>query len=141
MSDASPSNKHSRPSRVTTDQQVESPDWEDALQTPVQFVRSVGPERAALLENLDIRVAIDLLYNAPRDVLDLSNVKTPAELEAGMQQSVCGKVVDTESRRTSNGKTMSAVLIRCGRAFVRGVWFNQPWILKRFFGMSLSGVR
>ena len=133
MSDASPSNKHSRPSRVTTDQQVESPDWEDALQTPVQFVRSVGPERAALLENLDIRVAIDLLYNAPRDVLDLSNVKTPAELEAGMQQSVCGKVVDTESRRISNGKTMSAVLIRCGRAFVRGVWFNQPWILKRFF--------
>ena len=133
MSDASPSNKHSRPLRVTTDQQVESPDWEDALQTPVQFVRSVGPERAALLENLDIRVAIDLLYNAPRDVLDLSNVKTPAELEAGMQQSVCGKVVDTESRRTSNGKTMSAVLIRCGRAFVRGVWFNQPWILKRFF--------
>lgn len=133
MSDASPNNKHSRPSRVTTDQQVESPDWEDALQTPVQFVRSVGPERAALLENLDIRVAIDLLYNAPRDVLDLSNVKTPAELEAGMQQSVCGQVVDTESRRTSNGKTMSAVLIRCGRAFVRGVWFNQPWILKRFF--------
>lgn len=134
MSDASPSNEHSRPpSRVTTDQQVESPDWEDALQTPVQFVRGVGPERAALLEKLDIRVAIDLLYNAPRDVLDLSNVRTPAELEAGLQQSVCGQVVDTESRRTSNGKTMSAVLIRCGRAFVRGVWFNQPWILKRFF--------
>ena len=122
-----------RPSRVTTDQQVESPDFEDALQTPVQLVRGVGPERAALLEKLDIRVAIDLLYNAPRDVLDLSNVRTPAELEAGLQQSVCGQVVDTESRRTSNGKTMSAVLIRCGRAFVRGVWFNQPWILKRFF--------
>ena len=134
MSDPTPTNdRERRPSRVTTDQQVESPDWEDALQTPVQFVRNVGPDRAKLLEKLDIRVAIDLLYNAPRDVLDLSNVRAPAELEAGLQQSVCGSVVDTESRRTSNGKTMSAVLIRCGRAFVRGVWFNQPWILKRFF--------
>ena len=133
MSDPTSTNdRERRPSRVTTDQQVESPDWEDALQTPVQFVRNVGPERAKLLEKLDIRVAIDLLYNAPRDVLDLSNVKTPAELEAGLQQSVCGSVVDTESRRTSNGKTMSAVLIRSGRSFVRGVWFNQPWILKRF---------
>jgi ATP-dependent DNA helicase RecG len=121
-----------RPSRVTTDQQVESPDWEDPLQTPVQFVRGVGPARGKLLEKLDIRVAIDLLYNAPRDVLDLSNVLQPDELEAGEQQSVCGVVVDTESRRTKNGKAMSAVLIRCGRAFVRGVWFNQPWVLKKF---------
>lgn len=121
-----------RSSRVTTDQQVESPDWEDPLQTPVQFVRGVGPARAKLLEKLDIRVALELLYNAPRDVLDLSNVRQPDELEAGEQQSVCGSVVDTESRRTSNGKAMSAVLIRCGRAFVRGVWFNQPWVLKKF---------
>lgn len=138
MSDQSPTNdRNRRPSRVTTDQQVESPDWEDALQTPVQFVRGVGPERAALLEKLDIRVALDLLNNAPRDVLDLSNVKTPAELEEGLQQSVCGQVVDTEARLTSNGKTMSAVLIRSGRAFVRAVWFNQPWILKRFFPDSV----
>ncbi|MDA0282701.1 MAG: ATP-dependent DNA helicase RecG [Planctomycetota bacterium] len=126
------SDSEQRPSRVTTDQQVESPDWEDPLQTPVQFVRGVGPVRAKLLEKLDIRLAIDLLYNPPRDVLDLSDVRQPDQLEAGVQQSVCGSVVDTESRLTSNGKTMSAVLIRCGRAFVRGVWFNQPWVLKKF---------
>ena len=133
MSDSVPTNDRGRGASRVTDQQVESPDLEDALQTPVQFVRGVGPERAKLLEKLDIRVALDLLMNAPRDVLDLSNVRTPAELEAGVQQSVCGQVVDTEARRTSTGKMMSAVLIRSGRAFVRGVWFNQPWILKKFF--------
>lgn len=142
MNDSDPNRQHQtgavrpsqrRPLRVTSDRQVESPDWEDPLQTPVQFIRGVGPERALLLEKLDIRVAIDLLYNAPRDVLDLSNVRTPAELEPGVQQSVCGVVVDTESRRTSTGKVMSAVLIRCGRAFVRGVWFNQPWVIKKFY--------
>lgn len=134
MSDRIPANdRRPRSSRITTDQQVESPDWEDALQTPVQFVRGVGPERAKLLEKLDIRVVLDLLFNAPRDVLDLSNVRTPDEIEAGVQQSVCGTVVDTESRRTSTGKIMSAVLIRSGRTFIRGVWFNQPWVLKKFF--------
>ena len=108
-----------------SEQRVASPDWEDPLQTPVQFVRGVGPARAVLLEKLGIKVALDLLLYAPRDVLDLSDVRDVGNLEEGVTQSVCGSVVDTESRRTSTGKIMSAVLIRCGRAFVRGVWFKS----------------
>lgn len=105
---------------------------EQPLQTLAQFVRSVGPDRAGLLEKLGLHTAEDILFYMPRDVLDLSDVRSPAELEAGEQQSVMGVVVDTDSRRLSKGRSLTAVLIRCSREFVRGVWFNQPWMLKKF---------
>lgn len=47
---------------------------DDPLQTPVQFVRGVGPARADLLARLNLLTAGDLLLNLPRDVLDLTRV-------------------------------------------------------------------
>ena len=105
---------------------------DDPLATPVQFCRGVGPERARLLENIGIHTAIDLLMYLPRDVLDLGDVKAPATLQAGEHQTVTGTVVDSESRAISGGRSLTAILIRSGREFVRGVWFNQPWMLKKF---------
>jgi len=103
----------------------------DPLLTPVQFIRNVGPARAALLERLSLRTVADLLFCMPRDALDLSNVRQPEELEAGVLQSVRGTIVDRDSRTTSTGKVMVAALLRCGRDFVRGVWFNQPWMFRK----------
>jgi ATP-dependent DNA helicase RecG len=53
-------------------------------------------------------------------------------LQADVLQTVRGIVVDRDSRRTSTGKTMTSVLLDCGDGYVRGVWFNQPWMLHRF---------
>jgi ATP-dependent DNA helicase RecG len=104
----------------------------DPLATPVQFLKGVGPARAKLLAKLDLTTVEDLLFYMPRDVLDLSDVRDPSTLEAGMTQTVRGAVVDTDARSLKNGRTMTAVLLRCGRDFVRGVWFNQPWMRKKF---------
>ncbi|MEX0717875.1 MAG: ATP-dependent DNA helicase RecG [Planctomycetaceae bacterium] len=105
---------------------------DDPLDTPVQFVPGVGPQRADLLVRLEIRTARDLLRLMPRDVLDLSDVRAPRELEAGALQSVRGKVVDRDARTISKNRTLTAVLFDCGDDFVRGVWFNQPWMLRKF---------
>lgn len=102
------------------------------LQTPVQFVAGVGPARAASLERLELRKVDDLLFNLPRDVLDLTRVTRVKDLKAEMQQTVKGKVVDRDSRLTKTGKTMTGILLDCGDGYVRGLWFNQPWMLKRF---------
>jgi ATP-dependent DNA helicase RecG len=103
-----------------------------SLQTPVQFIPGVGPSRAALLERLGLKTAEDVLLNMPRDVLDLSRVTSVRQLQADVLQTVRGIVVDRDSRRTSTGKTMTSVLLDCGDGYVRGVWFNQPWMLHRF---------
>ena len=103
-----------------------------SLQTPVQFMPGVGPVRAVLLERLELKTAEDVLFNVPRDVLDLSRVTRVKELKADTQQTVKGTVVDRDARLTGSGKTITAVLLDCGDGYVRGMWFNQPWMIKRF---------
>jgi len=105
---------------------------EDPLQTPVQFVRGVGPARAELLARLNLLTVSDLLWNIPRDVLDLTRIVPVFDLKPDVLQTVSGVVVDRDGRETSNGKKIVAVLLQSDGGFVRGVWFNQPYMLRRF---------
>lgn len=105
---------------------------ESPLQTPVQFVKGVGPQRASLYERLGIQTVEDLLWDLPRDVLDLTDVRTLRELEEGEFVCVRGKVADIDARRLSGGRTLTAVLLDCGDGYLRGVWFNQPWMRQKF---------
>lgn len=103
------------------------------LQTPLQFVRGVGPQRAELLERLGLQTVEDLLLSLPRDVLDLTHVVPASALTEGKLQTVRGTVVDIDGRMSSSGKPISAVLIESeDGTYARGVWFNQPWVLQRF---------
>ncbi len=110
---------------------MNEPARDDPLETPVQFVRGVGPRKAELLAKLDIHTVSDLLWHLPRDVLDLTDVRQPDELAEKVEQTVRGTIVDVDARQISGGRTMTAALIDCGGEYVRGVWFNQPWMLKR----------
>lgn len=92
----------------------------------------VGPQRASLLERLGLLTARDLLFNMPRDVLDLTDVSAVPELRPDQIQSVLGKVVDRDARQLKNNRTMTGILMDCDGHFVRGVWFNQPWMLHKF---------
>ena len=105
---------------------------EDPLQTPSQFIRGVGPARAELLARLNLQTVGDLLFNIPRDILDLTRVVPAFELKPDLVQTVFGIVVDRDAKETSTGKTMVAVLLRSDGGFVRGVWFNQPYMFRRF---------
>jgi ATP-dependent DNA helicase RecG len=104
----------------------------DRLDTPAQFVKGVGPQRAEKLLRLGIHTARDLLFYVPRDYKDLTDLRRIADVEFGKLQTVCGRVVDLDARRAQSGKTISAVLLDDGSGRLVGVWFNQPRILKRF---------
>ena len=105
---------------------------EPSLDTAVQFVRGVGPQRAELLERLELRTVADLLFYLPRDILDLSQVTAIPDLRVGELQTVRGRVVDLDGRMLSGGKTISVVLLDCDGEYLRGVWFNQGWVLQKF---------
>ena len=104
----------------------------DRLATPVQFVRGVGPDRAALLSKLGIETAFDLLMHVPHSVNDFSDLRPAQKLEKDIEQSVHGHVVDRDLRRLSKGRTLVGILLDCDGHFVRGTWFNQPWMLNKF---------
>ena len=98
----------------------------------VQFVPGVGPDRAKLLRKLNIRTAFDLLYHLPHSFNDFSNVRPVPRLESDVEQTVHGFVVERDARKLTRGRSLVSVLLDCDGHLVRGIWFNQPWMLQKF---------
>ena len=105
--------------RFQSQMPMNEPACDDPLETPVQFVRGVGPRKAELLAKLDIFRVSDLLWHLPRDVLDLTDVRQPNELVEKVEQTVRGTVVDIDARQVAGGRTLTAALIDCGGEYVR----------------------
>lgn len=106
---------------------------DDPLQTPLRFLKGAGEKRAEFLAKLELATVRDLLLYVPRDVLDLTHVKQPSELTGDGIESVRGKVVDRDARSIGRGRTLTGLLLDCGDgSYVRGTWFNQPWMLKKY---------
>ncbi|MBN1912034.1 MAG: ATP-dependent DNA helicase RecG [Pirellulales bacterium] len=119
------------------------PTTAELLSTPVQFLPGVGPQRAELLAKLGLKTAADVLFFFPRDYQDFAQVRSVDQLEEGTLQSVYGTVEEAELRDSGGGKCVLGVLFRAtDGGFFRGVWFNQPFLLKQFSRgqrMVLSG--
>lgn len=107
-------------------------DAKQLLRTPAASLRNVGHHRADLLARLGLRAASDLLFNFPRDYLDLSDERLITELEQGVLQTVRGTVVEVATSSKGFGKSRVAVMIRDTSGHLRATWFNQPFISKRF---------
>ncbi len=104
----------------------------EQLTTPVQFLKGVGPNRAELLHRLGLYYAQDLLFFFPRDYEDLTDRRKVADLEEGRLVSVLGTVEEVDLRNTGTGRCVLGVLVRDGSGYLRGVWFNQPYLRERF---------
>lgn len=102
-----------------------------SLDTDVQFLQGIGPDRALLLRKLGINSIADLLWYLPRDILDFSHICAPQDLHADQLSTVCGRVYDLDARELKHHRTLTTALIDCGTDFVRGAWFNQPWMIKK----------
>ena len=105
---------------------------EPSLTQPLQFLTGVGPHRAALLEKLGLRTAADLLFFFPRTYDDFTQRDAIETLESDQPANVMGIVSDIDQTVSSNGKHILYVLIRQGNQFLRAVWFNQSFMLRRF---------
>jgi ATP-dependent DNA helicase RecG len=105
---------------------------DNKLLTPLQEVRGIGSERAQRLQRLGLHTASDLLFHFPRDYQDLSDERPIVELEEDKLQSVCGQVVEVAARSTGFGKSRVQVLLSDGTHLLKALWFNQPFMQRRF---------
>jgi ATP-dependent DNA helicase RecG len=60
----------------------------DGLNTPIQYLKGIGPKRASALKSAGVETVRDLLYYFPRDYLDLSTVVPIAHLRSYNEQYV-----------------------------------------------------
>ncbi len=107
-------------------------DAKSLLNTPVAQVHGVGRHRAELLAKLGIRSASDLLFDFPRDYLDLSNERPIVELDEGELQTVRGMVTEVAAASSGFGKTRVSILVQDPSGHLRATWFNQPFMRNRF---------
>jgi ATP-dependent DNA helicase RecG len=92
----------------------------------------VGEARAARLKRLGLHTAKDVLLHFPRGYKDFTGTQAWAEMRAGLHAAVAGEVVDVSSRMTATGRSMTSLLVRCQGGSIRAVWFNLPFLAKKY---------
>lgn len=103
-----------------------------SLTTPVQFLKGVGPDRAKLLARMELKTAQDLLFFFPRDYKELAGDCAISDLTEEGEFTVRGVIEEVDQRTTASGKTILGVLLRQDSDWLRGTWFNQPYMVQQF---------
>jgi ATP-dependent DNA helicase RecG len=105
----------------------------DPLQSPLQFLKGVGPRRAADLQRVGLATVEDLLYRFPIRYEDRGSFGTIASLRPGIAASVAGEVVSSGIRPTRRPRfKIFELLVRDETGSLRAVWFNQPFLADVF---------
>lgn len=102
------------------------------LNTPVQFLKSVGPARARGLSRLSIETIGDLLAHYPRRYFDRSQTTLVGRISVGAEVTVLGEVLTTGERRTRRGGSQQTVTLGDDTGVLFCVWFNQRFMMKQF---------
>lgn len=108
------------------------PEESVSLETPVQYLKGVGPRRAAVFKRLGIRTLRDLITHFPRRHEDRRQFLPIAALEPGVKATVHGRISGVSLFRAKTGTLILQVTVRDASGVLTALWFNQPY-LKRWF--------
>jgi ATP-dependent DNA helicase RecG len=102
------------------------------INTPVKFLKGVGPQRAKQLENHSVRTIEDLLYYLPRRYEDRKTFITIDKLEENKTYTVKAKITSCRLHRSWKRRNFSIVTANAtdGTGKISAVWFNQPFLAK-----------
>jgi len=105
----------------------------DPLASALQYLKGVGPRRAADLQRVGLSTVEDLLYRFPMRYEDRGAFKTIASLRPGMVASVMADVISSGVRPTRRPRfKIFEMLVRDRTGALRAVWFNQPFLADVF---------
>ena len=98
------------------------------LNKEVQFIKTVGPSRAELLNKIGIFTLKDLITYFPREYEDRGKVKKICECADGetalIEAVVVSRIVEIKMR----GKSMYKLQLRDETGTCTALWFNQAYL-------------
>lgn len=108
---------------------------EKDILSPIQYIKGVGPHRAALLARLGIHNVRDALFYLPYRYEDRSSVGKIVHLSPGDNNTVIGKVLKGEVLVPGFGKSRLKIfelIVTDGSGILRAKWFNRVYLKKTF---------
>ena len=104
------------------------------MQMPVLKIKGVGPKRAHTLEQMGIVTRRDLLLYVPRSYKDISNHKRISTLVPGEEALFVATVASEPRLSRAPGRKLQIlrVMLEDETGKVEAVWFNQPYLKKKF---------
>ncbi len=106
--------------------------------TPIQYLKTIGPKRAEVFEKIGIKTVRDLLYYFPTQYLDRSKILSSNDayfhVANGYEEeiTIVGEVVNKEVINSYKRKFLK-VTFRDSKGFFDGVWFNGIKFFKSYF--------
>ncbi len=102
---------------------------EPILSTPLQYLKGVGPRRAADLRHAGLLTVDDLLHRFPLRYEDRSRFAPIASLRPGETASVAGRILSCGLRTTRRpGFKIFEALVGDESGGIRAAWLNQPFL-------------
>ena len=99
------------------------------LATPLQYLKGVGPRRAADLARAGLVTIEDLLYRFPLRYEDRGRFASIASLKPGQSATITGRVLSCGLRSTRRpGFKIFEAAIQDPSGSVRVSWLNQPFL-------------
>lgn len=109
-------------------------DWN----SPVQYIKGVGPSKAAHLSKLGLTTAGQLLECFPVRYEDRSTLKSIRQLVTGQYETFQAHVLAVNTKHSARGLSILTVTVGDGTGTIELVWFNQGFLKKKFIiGLSV----
>jgi ATP-dependent DNA helicase RecG len=102
---------------------------DDVLQTPLQFLKGVGPRKAADLKRAGLETIEDLLYRLPFRYEDRSRMQPIASLRPGARAAVMGEIKTANLATTRRrGFTIFHIVLGDASGAIKCKWMNQRFL-------------
>ncbi len=102
------------------------------LDSPVQYIKGVGPKRAAYFKRLNIESVRDLLFFVPHRYLDYSSILKIKDIKINDEATIIGRVHLVEIKRARRRGEIVNVLLKDETGSIVLKWFNRPDLKGKF---------
>ncbi len=102
---------------------------DDVLQMSLQYLKGVGPRKAADLKKAGLNTVEDLLFRFPRRYEDRSKMQKIISLRPGMTAAISGTVLNAGLAHTRRpGFKLFSALVQDDSGQIQAVWPNQAFL-------------
>lgn len=102
------------------------------LNSPVQYIKGIGPRRSTYFKKISIETVNDLLFLVPRRYVDYSAMRQISDLKINDEATVIGKIKAVDVQRTKHRGQIVKVLLADEFDTIAVKWFNRRDLKNRF---------